>query len=204
MKLYYLMCLAILSISCNKLTEIPSYVIKGTIDGISSGRIILQGSAINDTVFIRNGKFEFKGTLEEPCLAKIFIDGKDNIREFYLENSIIEFKGNIDSIDKSIITGSRTEDERILYNNKMYKFNEKYAEIEKKYENADEIREAELDLLYEKVELEQVNAQIQFIQENPSSYLCIPILWGIDWSFNSTVEYNKYVNLLDTSLNKYA
>lgn len=190
-------------ISCNQNVQNPSYEITGTIEGINSGIVYLVYSDFKDTTKIENGKFVFKGILNEPCLSKLVFEGLDENREFYLENSKIEFKGNIDSIDKSIITGSKTENERILYNTRMEEFDEKYAELEKLYEEADEKKEAELDILYEKIELEQVVAQRDFIKENPSSFLCISILWEIDWSFNSATEYNEYVNLLDTSLCKY-
>ena len=193
----------ILLISCNQNVQNPSYELTGKIEGISSGNVYLLYSDFKDTTKIENGKFVFKGKVKEPYLSKLVFKGLDESREFYLENSKIAFKGNTDSIDKSNITGSKTENERVLYNARMTEFDEKYAEIEKLYEEADEKKEEELDILYEKIEFEQVDAQRDFIKENPSSYLCISILWEIDWSFNSAVEFNKYVNLLDTSLSKY-
>ena len=48
-------------------------------------------------------------------LSKLVFEGLDEYKEFYLENSKIEFKGNSDSINTSIITGSKSEDERVLY-----------------------------------------------------------------------------------------
>lgn len=192
-----------LLLSCNQNVQNSSYELTGMIEGISSGNVCLMYSDFKDTVKIENGIFIFRGKVIEPYLSKLVFEELDDCREFYLENSKITFKGNIDSIDKSIITGSKTESERMLYNERMAEFDEKYTELEKQYKEAKEINEEELNILYEEIEFEQVDAQRDFIKENPSSYLCISILWEIDWSFNSAVEYNNYVNLLDTSLSKY-
>ena len=189
-------------ISCNQHEQIPSYEITGMVDGLSFGNVFLLYSEFKDTTKIENGKFVFKGTIKEPCLSKLVFEGLDEYKEFYLENSIIKFKGSVDSIDKATISGSKTEDERISYNIILSTFDKKYTDIGNEYETADDKRKVELESLYEQTEMEQVKAQKQFIMENPSSYLCIKLLWEIDWSFHSSAELNDYLKILDTTLNK--
>jgi len=85
----------------------------------------------------------------------------------------------------------------LVYEQLQAKFDLKFSEIENEYESATDSRKAELNVAYEKVELEMVEAQKQFIKANPGSELCIPILWEIDWSFHSASEYRSYLELVD-------
>lgn len=194
----------VLTISCNE-QKPTSFTINGSIEGLSSGKVFLQFADSKDTANIKNGDFIFVGSIVEPSLCQIIIEGFDNHKDFYLENSAIDFIASVDSIDKATISGSKTEEERISYNILLSKFDEKYNDIGNEYETADEDedRKAELVKLNEQIEMEQVKAQKQFIEKNPSSYLCINIIWEIDWSFNSASEFNEYINILDTSLNNY-
>jgi peroxiredoxin len=87
----------------------------------------------------------------------------------------------------------------LVYEQLLAKFDQKFSEIEKEYESASESRMLELDASYEKVELEMVEAQKEFIKANPGSQLCIPILWEIDWSFTLASEYRSYLEVVDPS-----
>jgi peroxiredoxin len=181
-----------------------SFTIDGEIGGISSGIAYLQYSDYKDTAEIKNEQFHFNGILQNPEICKIKIKGYKLQKEFYLENSKISFIGHIDSLDKAIIKGSKTENENLAYNKMLEIFERKFSNIENEYKSANENRKKELENLYDKTDREMVDAQKQFIINNPTSYLCIRILQDIDWSFNSGKEYNEYITVLDTTLNKYA
>lgn len=94
---------------------------------------------------------------------------------------------------------SDSETDSLIYEELITGFEKRFAEIEKEYEVAGEDREAELDLVYEKLELELVEAQKNFIKAYPNSSLCLPILWEIDWSFNSAFEYKSYLDMIEAS-----
>lgn len=202
MKKYLSIAAIIICIACNQ-KDPNTFIIEGKIDNYSSGLAYLTYSDFKDSTDIKNGKFVFKGIVKEPVLSKIKIKGHENPIEFYLENSDIVFRGHIDSLNKAIITGSKTENERKDYIKIVNNFDEIFADIEKEYESADSDRKKELEKLYEKADLNLVSAQKQFIKDNPTSYLCIGILQNIDWCFNSATEYNEYLSLLDTSLFRY-
>jgi len=87
----------------------------------------------------------------------------------------------------------------LVYEQLKAKFDLKFSEIEKAYETASDARKHELDASYEELELEMVEAQKEFIKANPGSELCIPVLWEIDWSFNSSTEYRSYLEMVDPS-----
>jgi thiol-disulfide isomerase/thioredoxin len=199
-----ILALIIVLISCNQKQVTVSYIIDGKIEGVSSGNAFLEYSDFKDTADIRDGGFKFSGNLKKPEMCKIKIEGYENQAEFYLENSKITLHVSIDSLNKPIVTGSKTEDENKAYREMLAGFERKFKDIGNEYTSADDNRKKELEKLYEKIEWEMVDAQKQFIKDNPTSYLCINILKDIDWSFNSGREYNEYISHIDTSLNKYA
>ena len=203
MKKLLLLVLISILISCNQDNETISYMVNGKIEGISSGNAYVEYSGFRDTTEIRDGKFKFTGNLRKPEMCKIKIAGCENHAEFYLENSKINLLGHIDSLDKAIITGSKTEDENKAYHKIVAGYERKFKNIENEYRTADDKRKIELENLYEKTDREMVDAQKQFIKDNTTSYLCIAILKDIDWSFESGKIYNEYISLLDTSLHKY-
>lgn len=190
-------------ISCNHIEENTSYKLTGMIEGVSSGNVFLLASEFKDTTKIENGKFVFKGMVKEPCLSKLVFEGLEDYKEFYIENSNIKFNGSVDNIENAQISGSKTETERISYNSMLSAFDKRYSNIENEYETADDLRKVELDILLEKLEMEQVEAQKVFIRENSSSYLGINILREIDWSFSTAEEFNEYIMIFDTILYKY-
>lgn len=191
------------SVSCGNSRKGPHYRITGQIKGLSEGSVYLSSKDFKDTSLVENGVFMFSGSLPEPILCAIGFEGYENAREFYIENSEIEFAGRIDSLEKARVTGSKTEEERAAYQALMSGFDQEFADLEKEYVTADAAKRAQLDVLYEQIELRQVDAQKQFIRQNPASFLSIRILTDIDWSFNSACEYDEYLSLLAPSLSHY-
>jgi peroxiredoxin len=203
MRKFLFIFLCIVAFSCENKKGEPEYRIEGKIEGLSNGRVFLDCEEYNDSSIVENGKFSFKGSVHEPNLCKLVFEGFGSTRKFYIENSDIKIKGYIDSLQLIKVTGSKTEEEWLLYQSLESVFEDEYAEIEREYETADSERKAQLEAEYEEVELRKVEAQREFVKKNPSSFLCIGILSEIDWSFNSASEYNEYVSLLDSSLLKY-
>ena len=191
--------LLIVAISCNQKKQTPYFQIKGEIIGLNSGEVYIKCAEFLDTSIIDNGVFVFEGLVQQPLLCRIEYEGSNTYKEFYLENSMISFHGSVDSLDKAIVSGSRHEEDRIAYSLLMSSFQKEYAELELQYEDADEQQEAQLEKLYQKIEMDQVEVQKQFIKQNPSSYLCISIIYDIDWSFKTADELYEYVSVLDTS-----
>ena len=101
--------------------------------------------------------------------------------------------------ESELLENSNLPLDSLVYEQLLAKFELKFADIEKDYESATDARKLELDATYEKVELEMVEAQKEFIKANPNSQLCIPILWEIDWSFTLASEYQSYLEVVDPS-----
>jgi len=100
--------------SCNSRVEkIDGYMIKGKIDGIENGEVILAKLELTtnervdiDSTEINDGKFSFIGKIESPYLHTLFFNNTKDKIHFFLDNSEIQISGNIQDIENSKITGS--------------------------------------------------------------------------------------------------
>jgi len=79
-------------------------------------------------------------------------------------------------------------------------FQARFDSLEAEYETAGEDRRHELESTYEIIDLEQVQAQRQFIRDYPASNISLSVLEELDWSFESASELNEYLEVLHTSL----
>jgi thiol-disulfide isomerase/thioredoxin len=99
----------------------PGYTINGKVGQLKvpakAMLLTVQGGAFKnqDSVVIRNGRFQFRGTVDEPKQAIVSIvrdgvDGSDDYVAFFLENSNITLKGT-DAIKNAKVEGSIAEKE---------------------------------------------------------------------------------------------
>ena len=108
-----LVCFAILAISCSKENN---YTITASIDGIEDGRKVFLNfidenklSAV-DTTTVTNNTFSFTGNIEAPDVYFISVDEIRNNLPFILENENITFTIYKDSINTSLIEGTKEND----------------------------------------------------------------------------------------------
>ena len=101
--------------SCSK----DKYTISGTATGFENGKTVIletqdekgMGLIAVDTVKIENGKFEIKGKVTEPAFHTLQIEGAQGKIPFILENGDITIVVNKDTIQKSKISGTYSNDE---------------------------------------------------------------------------------------------
>jgi peroxiredoxin len=98
-----------------------SFSIIGNINMTGKGTMMLSyldgQKTILDSADIKNGLFFFNGSVKLPTPARLFVKGSrhqyaaENIN-FYLENSLIQIYANKDSMNASIVKGSRSNDDK--------------------------------------------------------------------------------------------
>ena len=103
--------------SCSKVAD-GEYLITGKVKGMKSGLVFLQkenpdgmGLINVDTVKIVDEKFEIKGKVDEPAINLIEIQKVNGKVPFILEEGEISIEVNKDSIQKSKIGGTYSNDE---------------------------------------------------------------------------------------------
>ncbi len=119
-------------ISCSKVGK-NEYIISGIAKGIANGQTIVlekqDESGMNlvpvDTVKVKDGKFEIKGKVTEPGLYTLQIEKAQGKIPVILETGEIKVVVDKDSIQKSKISGTYSNDE-------FYKFNENMKVTSKK------------------------------------------------------------------------
>ena len=119
-------------VSCSKVGK-NEYIISGIAKGIANGQTVVlekqDESGMNlvpvDTVKVKDGKFEIKGKIVEPGLYTLQVEKSQGKIPVILETGEIKVVVDKDSIQKSKISGTYSNDE-------FYKFNENLKVVSKK------------------------------------------------------------------------
>jgi len=117
------------------------FKINGTVAGVETGKVYLQKLVDGkpetiDTTDIVGGKFTFNGKMEMPDLRFLRLNEQDYFAQFFLDNSRLTITANKDSLQKTIITGSPTQDIFQIYVTEMEKLNKEVMALRGKYQNA--------------------------------------------------------------------
>jgi thiol-disulfide isomerase/thioredoxin len=96
-------------------TKNNEFVLNGTIEGVDTGKIILNyvpdRKPVLDTAQITNGKFIFRGHISEPLLSALFMDRNLNNARFFIEQGSMQIVLARDKFNEFRITGSKSQEE---------------------------------------------------------------------------------------------
>lgn len=130
-KILFLAAVTVALYSCKNLGE-GEYEITGTVPGMKTGLVYLEkqspmgmGSQAIDTVKIVDGKFEIKGKTTEPEIHFLQVDKVNGKVPFILEGGEIQITVDKDSLYKSKLAGTYSNEE-------FSKFNEESNKLQKK------------------------------------------------------------------------
>jgi peroxiredoxin len=156
-------------VSCNnKKTE--GYTINGTVSGADSAWVLLkkrdEGKMVTaDSVQAKDGKFAFTGKVDLPEMYYLKLKNSDGALAFFIENSAITMKVYADSIDKSVVTGSKSQDTYVAYQKDEMVYNLKMEELYGNYMKAKEANDtasvSKIEAAYDSVQ----NAQSKFTKD---------------------------------------
>lgn len=218
-KLILLVTVAFVLFSCKNLAE-GEFIITGNVKGIKTGLAYLekQGpmgmSMAVDTVKIVDGAFEFKGKATEPEIQFIQIEKVLGKIPVIVEGGEIKVEVNKDSLVKSKITGTYSNEE-------FTKFNEETAKIQKKIKpqvdqfkttNADLIAKANqgdlvaqkaLNDAFEPIQKPLTDYTFGYPKTHPKSFISVFIIQMMMGNpKNTPKEIETLYNSLDASLKK--
>lgn len=137
MKRIILSLLAVTSIvSCNKVGD-NEFIIAGNAEGVKDGvEVYLQkqdstGKLVQlDTVKVEKGKFKFEGDFVEPGLHFIEVKETQGKVVLVLENGEITVDVKKDSINKSKVGGTYSNDQLAIYSKEYEKIQKKMMEFQ--------------------------------------------------------------------------
>jgi hypothetical protein len=220
-KVILLVASAFVLFSCNKLAE-GEYIITGNVKGMKTGLVYLEkqgpmgmGFVAIDTVKVEDGKFEIKGKTTEPEIHFIQVDKVNGKLPLILEEGEIEVQFDKDSLVKSKITGTYSNEE-------FTKFNEESEKIQKKLKgritefqnrNKTAIEEAqmkndtaalnELRTEYEAIQKEMTDYTFGYPKTHPKSFISVLILQMMANNPKYTAkDIETIYNSLDESIKK--
>ena len=114
MKKYaFILAISVMLASCTGNKD--QFTINGTVKGADTGMIYLQKFDVDqwvqvDSSRLDKGEFSFKGKATLPEMWHIAMESKQIMLPVFIENAKIKVQIYVDSIDKSVITGSATHD----------------------------------------------------------------------------------------------
>jgi len=154
------------------------FVIKGQIKGKDSGSIKLMKYGdgnwiIEDSAKIEKGKFELKGNTTLPELRLISLSPQTVVAQFFAENGTLTVIADADSLNKTEVTGSRSNDEFSILTKELTNITKETQDLQKKYSeamqsgNEDGMKRAQID--YQAMMGNQKVYARNFIREHPKS-----------------------------------
>ncbi|MGL2966307.1 DUF4369 domain-containing protein [Flavobacterium sp. XGLA_31] len=220
-KVLLLSTVALALFSCSKVAD-GEYLITGKVKGMKTGLVFLQkedpsgmGLVNIDTVKIVDEKFEIKGKVDEPAINLIEIQKVQGKVPFIMETGEITIDVDKDSIFKSKIGGTYSNDE-------FAKFNEESAKIKKRLQksvmdfqmknmakmtearkNKDTVTINSLRKQYELLQKDMTDYTFNYPKSHPKSFISVLITQAM---FNNPKFQPKDIeatfNSLDESLKK--
>ena len=152
------------------------YSINGTIEGYPDGTVVdlLNGNnrMPETTTKLINGKFLLNGKVEAPDFKLITFDKSQSYILLFLDNSDITISAKKDELNKAIVTGSKTQDDFMVYSRITTPFEPMFQQ------GAVIDKEAAKQCIYQ---------LINFVENNKSSFISPLAIYRIN-QLNSDVD----------------
>jgi peroxiredoxin len=196
----------ILMLSCG--TKNDKYTIQGTIADIDSVVVYLQKKGSDgwekiDSAMVMNGKFTFKGSISLPELFYLNIKEKEVVVPLFVENAEINVQIYPDSVDKSIVRGSSTNDIYMKYVAMDESIMKKMENVYKAWKNAKEIGDTasmkKNDLISEELDKEMKAQLVSFVKKNKNTVVSPYLITRNSWQFDLP-ELENILSVFDTAM----
>ncbi len=193
-------------ISCAKPDK---FVINGEIKGKDSGNVQLMKYADGkwvkeDSASIVKGKFQLTGKVDLPELRYVTMGGRDMVAQFFAENGTISLQAYSDSLDKTVIKGSKSNEDFKVYQTELASLSKEAQGMQQRYMTAqsggdqDGMKKAQID--YEAMVQNLGVYARNFIREHRNSTVS-PLI--VMMQFGQTIkasEIDTVVAFLDPSV----
>ncbi|MFN8254279.1 MAG: TlpA disulfide reductase family protein [Bacteroidales bacterium] len=118
------------------------FLLEGQVSAFGNGYIYLVKRNGNefialDSVKTSQGIFKFSGKVESPEVYYLFFGDKKHHKSIFVENSVISVTGNLDSLDKAMVTGSKSHEELKKYEDELLPFDNKVKDLFQQFEDAE-------------------------------------------------------------------
>lgn len=221
---FAILALTLMAITACKNNSRGGFELKGTLEGIKDGKIVLTPEISNstdvgeipqdvpppDTTDIRNGEFVFTGDIPEPAMYSITIigrEGEDNMNMcyFYAENAKMTLKGYADSLFQAKVAGGIVNEDQKRYDSLMmglYTNPDRQQIINKYRADKSDANKKLVDSLSVLMEKEYNEITMDWIKKNPSSFYSAVLIEQLSYG-QSANDIESNLKLLDPKLKDY-
>jgi peroxiredoxin len=197
----------IMMASCTKKVK-NEFVISGTLDTIFNGIVYLQKRVdapliTIDSARFSDGKFSIKGVVDYPQVYYLTIPVTKSSVPFFVEPAGITVDIKTKNINRTKITGSKSQAEYDAYLDMLDQYSAKIKESYQMYNTAQEVGDQEKARYYDSVITvldEQRSAfSKNYVVENTKSWISPYIMYRNSYAYEME-ELGKALNAFDTSL----
>ena len=186
------------------------FKITGKVVGVDTGMIFLQkmeeGKWIRlDSARLDQGEFSFKGKMDVPEIRYLTLREKNVYLPFFVENARINVEIFPDNIEKSVVTGSSTQDVFKLFTTRMDSITQEMRAAVSGYRYAekahDSLRMAAQDSLFNVAQEKEKNFILAFSKAHPSSVVSPYLMMRNSYLFELK-DFEEAAAVFDTSLSR--
>ncbi|AZQ43668.1 DUF4369 domain-containing protein [Nonlabens ponticola] len=140
----FIIAFSILLISCNDDKDNGNLTVRGSIDGLKVGKVLLQKTVDTSLITIDSvsldgsGDYSLSATIDEPQLLYLYLDVKDGTQyddriAFFAEDTVMTINSSLNNFEKdAVITGSKNQIVLAEFNKNKDKLNEVYTNLMKR------------------------------------------------------------------------
>ena len=207
-KIAFLLLIGSVVASCTNNKD--QFKVTGKVNGIDTGMVFLQKKDMEkwvnmDSVKLDKGEFSFTGKVDIPELWHVAVKGSEVVVEFFLENARIDVQVFPDSVEKSTIKGSATQDiyKKYLTMNEAInlKMDEVYTAYKKARDAKDTLGMERNDSISNTLDAEMKKQLRDFAKTNNKTVVSPYLVMRNSWQFELP-ELEELVNAMDSSLNQ--
>ncbi len=185
------------------------YTIKGVIKGVDTGRVFLQKFDSDhwtniDSVKLAKGEFTFTGKIGMAEMWHIAMAEKQIYVPVFVENSKIEVQIYADSLEKSSVKGSASQDIYQQYLTLNDAINKKMDDVNSAYKKARETHDTvamkRADSVSNELDKEMKKQLVNFVKTNNKTVVSPYLVVRNSWQFE-LADLEDVVKTMDTSLN---
>jgi len=206
-KIFFVLLAAAMLASCESPVK-NGYTITGTVDTVFNAMIYLQKRFESplltiDSARLTDGKFSFEGTIDYPEVYYLTIPATKSSVPFFIEADNISVNINTKEINKTKISGSKSQDAYDGYLDKLDGYNVKLRENYQMYTTAQQVGDEEKAVYYDSIvnalDEQRSDFSKSFVLENPKSFISPYIVYRNSYNYDLE-ELETALGTFDPSL----
>lgn len=152
--------------------------VTGDINGLQDSKLTIHyydgETRKTDTVATKDGHFTWSANMPEPQKVSIMFPGR--YADFFAESGNIKIEGDASALNNLKITGSRTQDESVAYNNSLKDLTDQEGPLYQQYGKVSEEEQVKLEEKLMDIRMAKRDRAKKYIAANPKSAFSLSLV----------------------------